>query len=64
MMEAKQYSKERKSGLDTAFEPRQSLQWIVQEDADLEAELNDQAHQGEEISSRVVNKVLDRIKTL
>ena len=63
-METKLYGQKGKQGVNTVFEPTHSLSWIVREDADLEAELNDQIKKGEEISTRVVNKVVDRIKSL
>lgn len=63
-METKLYRQKAKQGVNTVFEPTHSLHWIVREDADLEAELNDQVEKSEEISTRVVNKVVDRIKSL
>ncbi len=63
-METKLYGQKGKQGVNTVFEPTHSLRWIVREDADLEAELNDQVEKSEEISTRVVNKVVNRIKSL
>lgn len=55
---------ERDQALDVALKPRKSLDWVVREDPKLQAELNKQLKAGEEISSKVVNKVLKRIKDL
>lgn len=50
--------------LDVAFEAREQFDWVVQEDLQLQDELNQLLGSGEEISTTVVNKVLDRIKDL
>ncbi len=50
--------------VDVVFETNPGLEWVVQEDSKLQAELNKLRHTGEELSSKVVNKVLARIKDL
>ena len=63
-MAAKYYPDENDQMLDVAFEPREQFDWVVQEDLQLQDELNQLLGTGEEISTKVVNKVLDRIKDL
>ena len=63
-MAANLYSEDSDQMLDVAFEPRDQFDWVVQEDLQLQEELNQLIGTGEEISSTVVNKVLDRIKDL
>jgi hypothetical protein len=63
-MDAKCYTEETDQMLDVAFEPRDQFDWVVQEDLQLQDELNQLIGSGKEISSAVVNKVLDRIKDL
>ena len=50
--------------LDLAYKSKKNLEWVVREDPKLQAELNKQEKSGDEISSKVVNKVLDRIRDL
>ena len=63
-MAAKYYPDEKDQMLDVVFEPREQFDWVVQEDLQLQDELNQLLGTGEEISTKVVNKVLDRIKDL
>ena len=63
-MAANTYTDESDQMLDLAFEPRDQFDWVVQDDLQLQEELNQLIGSGEEISSTVVNKVLDRIKDL
>lgn len=63
-MDAKYYNEETDQVVDVAFEPRDQFDWVVQEDLQLQDELNELIGSGKEISSAVVNKVLDRIKDL
>jgi len=50
--------------VNVVFETKKRLEWVVREDPKLQAELNNLPDTGEELSSKVVNKVLDRIKDL
>ncbi|MCD6425170.1 MAG: hypothetical protein J7L35_06655 [Anaerolineales bacterium] len=50
--------------VDVIFKPKKRLEWVVQKDPKLQAELNKLPETGEELSSKVVNKVLARIKDL
>ena len=50
--------------VDVVFETKKRLEWVVREDPKLQAELNNQPQKREELSSKVVNRVLDRIKEL
>ena len=63
-MTANTLQEERDRALNLAYKTKKSLEWVVREDPKLQAELNKHDKNGEEISSRVVNKVLDRIKDL
>jgi hypothetical protein len=63
-MAAKTYSESEDQMVEVAFEPRDQFDWVVQEDLQLQDELNQLLGKGEEISTKVVNKVLDRIKDL
>ena len=63
-MTANILQEDRDRTLDLAYKPEKNLEWVVREDPKLQAELNKQDKQGEEISTKVVNKVLDRIKDL
>ena len=63
-MTANILQEERDHTLDLAYKRKKKLEWVVREDPKLQAELNKQDKNGEEISSKVVNKVLDRIKDL
>jgi len=50
--------------IDVVFKTKKRLEWIVREDPKLQAELNKLPNNGEELSTKVVNKVLARIKDL
>lgn len=50
--------------VDVVFKSKKRLEWVVREDPKLQAELNKLPDTSEELSSKVVNKVLDRIKDL
>ena len=50
--------------VDVVFKNKNRLEWVVREDPKLEAELNKLPKNSGELSSKVVNKVLDRIKDL
>ena len=63
-MAAKLFPDDSDQMMDMAFEPREKFDWVVQEDLQLQDELNQLLDTGEEISTTVVNKVLDRIKDL
>ncbi len=63
-MDAKYYSDDTEQMVEVAFEPRDQFDWVVQEDLQLQDELNQLLGTGTEISTAVVNKVLDRIKDL
>ena len=63
-MAAKTYTENEDQMVDVAFEARDQFDWVVQEDLQLQDELNQLLGKGEEISTKVVNKVLDRIKEL
>lgn len=63
-MVAKLYPDDSDQMVDVAFEPRDQFDWVVQDDLQLQDELNQLLKTGEEISTKVVNKVLNRIKDL
>lgn len=63
-MTARTLSEELDQALDVVFDRKRRLEWVVREDPKLQAELNKQLKMGEEVSSKIVNKVLDRIKEL
>jgi hypothetical protein len=48
--------------VDITYEAPRQLDWVVQKDPKLEAELNEL--KGKKISPKVVNKILDRIREL
>ena len=50
--------------VDVVFDTKKRLKWVVREDPKLQAELNKLPDTSKELSSKVVNKVLDRIKDL
>ena len=50
--------------VDVVFETKNSLEWVVREDPKLQAELNKLPDNSGKLSSKVVNKVLARIKDL
>ena len=55
---------ERDQVVDVSFNTPRKIDWVVKEDPQLQAELNYLAGRGKELSSKVVNKVVDRIKDL
>ena len=63
-MSANILQNERDQSGSVAFKTPRRLDWVVRENPKLQAELNRQLDTGEELSSSVVNKVLDRIKEL
>ena len=63
-MAANILQEERDRSMDLAYKPRKTLKWVVREDPKLQAELNKRPEPGEKINTKVVNKVLDRIKDL
>ena len=63
-MSANILQNKRDQSVDVAFKTPRRLDWVVRENPKLQAELNRQLDTGEELSSSVVNKVLDRIKEL
>jgi len=63
-MDAKYYTDDADQMMDVAFESRDQFDWVVQEDLQLQDELNQLLGTGKEISTAVVNKVVDRIKDL
>ncbi len=63
-MSANILQNERDQSVNVAFKTPRRLDWVVRENPKLQAELNRQLDTGEELSSSVVNKVLDRIKEL
>lgn len=63
-MRTKFITDEQKQGLDLAFETPQKMKWVVRENPKLQAELNGLPKNKEELSSKLVNKVVDRIKSL
>ena len=50
--------------VDVVFESKKRLKWVVREDPKLQAELNKLPETGGELSSKVINKVMARIKDL
>ena len=63
-MAANVYPDDSDQMVDVSFEPRDQFDWVVLEDLQLQDELNQLISSGKEISTSVVNKVLDRIKDL
>ncbi len=55
---------DRKQNHDLAIEFPKKLRWVVQENPKLQAELNGLSNNGNKISPKVVNKVVDCIKNL
>ncbi|MCK4489093.1 MAG: hypothetical protein KAU23_02475 [Anaerolineales bacterium] len=55
---------DREQDLDLAIEFPKKLRWVVQENPKLQAELNGLSVNGNKISPKVVNKVVDCIKDL
>jgi hypothetical protein len=50
--------------VNVAYKGSQKLEWVVRENPELQAELNQLPEPVEEVSSRVVSKVVARIKDL
>lgn len=63
-MTANTLQNERDQVVDLSFNSPRKINWVVKENPQLQAELNGLAGQGKELSSKVVNKVVDRIKDL
>ena len=63
-MTANIHPNERDQVVDVSFESSTNIDWVVKEDPQLQAELNGLVGRGKEVSTKVVNKVLDRIKEL
>ncbi|MEE9599234.1 MAG: hypothetical protein V3V66_02125 [Anaerolineales bacterium] len=63
-MSANILSNEREHEFDLAFESPRKLEWVVRQNPKLQAELNGQPKIGMKLSSKIVNKVVDRIKDL
>ncbi len=63
-MSANILSDEREHEYELAFENPRKFDWVVRENLELQAELNGLSVNGNKISSKVVNKVVDRIKDL
>lgn len=58
------HTNDHKKGVDVVIEAPRKLEWVVREDPKLQAELNGLPKNGKKVSSQVVNKVVDRIKSL
>jgi hypothetical protein len=63
-MTANVIQKESEQKIDIALNPSKKMEWVVRDNAELQAELNRPPKRGEKISPKVVNKVLDCIKDL
>ena len=63
-MSANILSSDRKQKRDLRFDTTPKLEWVVREDPKLQAELNGLTKKGQELSSKVVNKVVACIKDL
>lgn len=63
-MTARVLPDERDQAVDVVFDTKQRLEWVVRKDPKLQAELNKLPDTSGELSSKVVNKVLARIKKL
>jgi hypothetical protein len=63
-MTASMLRNEREQTVDLSFDPTSKLEWVVREDPELQAELNGIKGSGKDLSPKLVNKVLDRIKDL
>ena len=55
---------DKEQNLDLAIEFPKKLRWVVQENPKLQAELNGLPVNGNKLSLKVVNKVVDCIKNL
>ena len=63
-MSANILSNDREQDLDLAIEFPKKLRWVVHENPKLQAELNGLPDNGNKLSLKVVNKVVDCIKDL
>jgi predicted transcriptional regulator len=63
-MSANILSNEREHEFALALESPRKLEWVVRQNLKLQAELNGQPKTGKKLSSKIVNKVVDRIKDL
>jgi hypothetical protein len=63
-MTANALQNEQEQVVDLSFNSPRKINWVVKENPQLQAELNGLAVEGKELSSKVVNKVVDRIKDL
>lgn len=63
-MNRKQITEERKVAVQTAFDSRSNLHWTVREDANLQRELNREGQAPDQLTSGLVNRVVDCIKDL
>jgi hypothetical protein len=55
---------DREQKRDLRFDTTPKLEWVVKEDPKIQAELNGLSKKGQELSSKVVNKVVACIKDL
>ncbi|MGB2965594.1 MAG: hypothetical protein WBB69_16585 [Anaerolineales bacterium] len=55
---------DREQKRDLRFDTTPKLEWVVREDPKIQAELNGLSKKGQELSSKVVNKVVACIKDL
>jgi len=55
---------DREQKRDLRFDTTPKLEWLVREDPKIQAELNGLSKKGQELSSKVVNKVVACIKDL
>ena len=58
------HSDDHKQGADMVLEAPRKLEWVVREDPKIQAELNKLPKNGKKVSTKVVNRVVDRIKSL
>ena len=63
-MSANFHPGDRKQKRDLRFDTTPKLEWVVREDPKIQAELNGLSKKGQELSSKVVNKVVACIKDL
>jgi hypothetical protein len=57
-------SNDHKHGAEMVLEAPRKMEWVVRKDPKLQAELNGLPKNGKKVSTKVVNKVVDRIKSL
>lgn len=63
-MSANILSNDREHEFELTFESPRKLEWVVRKNPKLQAELNGQPNNGKKLSSKVIHKVVDRIKDL